>query len=62
MGETALMKAIHGQFEDIASFLLSCGANPNIAPSSEDTPITWAIREENYSIINKLVQYGAKVP
>ena len=59
--ETALYCAIFHGHEEAALFLLSAGANPNLAAANRDFPITLASRMNRLHVVRALIQYRARV-
>ena len=59
--ETALYCAIFHGHEEAALFLLSAGANPNLAAADRDFPITLASRMNRLHVVRALIQSRARV-
>jgi len=59
-GETPLHLAARWGKLDCARVLLENGANPNLADSQKETPLSWATRQNNTAMVQLLVQHGAR--
>ena len=60
-GDTALIVAVSRSDEDYTAFLLSHGADPNVAAKSGDTPLMAAVRDGFEQGVEWLLSKGAKV-
>ena len=59
--ETALYCSIFHGHEEAALFLLSAGANPNLAAANRDFPITLASRMNRLHVVRALIEHRARV-
>lgn len=60
-GDTPLMAAIRGQYEESVRVLLENGASPNFPDDSGWYPLHFAVQSKNMKIIKLLINYGAKI-
>ncbi len=60
-GWTLLIAAIYFEEDDVAEFLIDCGADLNLTDYSGRTPLMWAAIRDNEDIAEKLVEKGAKI-
>ena len=60
-GDTALIVAVSRSDEDYTAFLLSHGADPNVAAKNGDTPLMAAVRDGFEQGAEWLLSKGAKV-
>lgn len=59
-GDTALMLAIEGKFDNLAKLLVSKGANVNLAGEAGFTPLISAAQRRNAAMVSFLISKGAK--
>jgi Ankyrin repeats (3 copies)/Ankyrin repeat len=60
-GWTLLISAIYFEEDDIAEYLIDCGADVNLTDYAARTPLIWTAIRDNEDIAEKLVENGAVI-